>query len=103
MISYYSGTIMMKPYTYNSRGNIENTQQKYRLETGSYRLLGKGVEVVAGAGLKHVYWIQTLALCFWCGSKHLFCMNVASPINESTQETNKSRIRPMMNQRTRRN
>ena len=34
------------------------------------------------------YWIQTLALYFYSGSKHLILMRVSKPINESTQGTN---------------
>ena len=49
--------------------NIEEPQQKYRLGTASNALL-------AGRGeLKHVL-IQTLALSFYNGSKHLVRMKV---------------------------
>ena len=37
--------------------------------------------------------IQALALCFCSGSRRLVHMKVSQPINESIQETNKSRIR----------
>ena len=40
--------------------NIEKPQQRYRLGTASNRLLGN-----------MFYWIQTLALSFCSGSKHL--------------------------------
>ena len=49
------------------RCNFEERQQKYRLGTVSNRLLG--------GGLNMFYWIQTLALGFCSGSKHLVRMN----------------------------
>ena len=55
--------------------NIEEPQQKYRFGSVSNRLL---------EGLNMFYWIQTLALSFCSGSKHLVRMNVSLPINEST-------------------
>ena len=50
-------------------------------------------------GFDQFYWIQTLALRFCSGSKHLVHMKVSKRINESTPETNESRIKPIMNQR----
>ena len=72
-----------------TRCDIEDPQQKYRLGTISNRLLG-GLTCFTG---------QNIALCFCSGSKLLVRMMVSLLIDESTWGTNKSRIRPMMNQR----
>ena len=53
-----------------------------------------------GGGLKHVlHDPNPRPKLLRSGSKHLVSMKVFYPINESTQETNKSRISPIMSQR----
>ena len=49
--------------------NIEEPQQKYRLGTVNKRLLEEGLHMF--------YWIQTHALSFCSGSKHLVRMKVS--------------------------
>ena len=118
MGSYYSGDHIVGDHIHTdlTTRNIDESPQKYRIGIVS-RLLG---------GLNMLHWIQTLAFCFGNGPKHLVRMKVSSrervvhlvypaclswtfskfyclpiyfffPIYESKQETNKSRIRPMMN------
>ena len=44
--------------------------------------------------------LQRLTLCFCSDLKHFVCTEFTYLINESSQDPNKSRIRPMVNQRS---
>ena len=61
-------------YSDKSTCNIEEPQQKCRHGTVSYRFLGGGW---GGGGLSMFNWIQTLALYFCSGLKHLICMKIS--------------------------
>ena len=66
--------------------NIEEPQQKYHFGTVSNRLLG-ALRCLLGSHF---------SLCFSCGSSHLVRIMVSKPNDESSHETNKSRIRLMI-------
>ena len=78
MGNYYSDDRIAEDHLHTDiTCNIDEPQQKYRLRTviTCIRLLGS---------LNMFYWIQTLAISFCSGSKHLDRMKVSLPINEST-------------------
>ena len=70
MGSCFSDDHIAKHYIHTDKttSNIEEPQQKYRLAKASNRLLGD---------LNMFYWIQTLALSFCSGSKHLVRMKIS--------------------------